>query len=419
MDISARGFVLTKPALSYLEVFLKALGDQYEAATNPDGYVILAVAENKLTYSDVILPKLLELHRSVTEEDLTNQFPPFYGNMAGNARFREELAKYLTAEIVTNTTFVADAENIVTCSGCGSAVDMIAWVFGSADEACIIPAPYYPAFRNDLNARARVSVEPAYLEYDDANGEWSLTENCLDAAVESAVGKGKRPSMLLLTNPNNPIGQCYTDEELKLALRWARKNGLVVISDEIYAKSCHSPETVGHRGKFKSLIDVALEEDFSEGKVGDDVVVLYGFSKDFCLSGMRVGMMYSENEEFLKATGSLSYFASISTDTQCLLTKMLQDTKWVKHLHSQNNHMLKLYCDRLLKILQKYGIPYTNPTSGLFVVLDMRKYLAPKDDDSLTWEAEQAFFNHLVEECRVIMVSLTWHLVSRTCLTAM
>ena len=43
-----RSHYATKPALSYIDIFVKAMGDQYSRA-NPNGYIILLIAENKLT----------------------------------------------------------------------------------------------------------------------------------------------------------------------------------------------------------------------------------------------------------------------------------------------------------------------------------------------------------------------------------
>ena len=47
-DLALRSQVATKPALSYIDVFVKALGDLW-APANPKGYIVLLVAENKLT----------------------------------------------------------------------------------------------------------------------------------------------------------------------------------------------------------------------------------------------------------------------------------------------------------------------------------------------------------------------------------
>jgi len=48
------------PATSYLGKHFQALSDSWDAQENPQGYVSLAVAENKLSY-DVFREKLLDL----------------------------------------------------------------------------------------------------------------------------------------------------------------------------------------------------------------------------------------------------------------------------------------------------------------------------------------------------------------------
>ena len=45
--------------------------------------------------------------------------------------------------------------------------------------------------------------------------------------------------MLLLTNPHNPLGVVYSAETISACVGWARKKGMHVVVDEIYAMSVH------------------------------------------------------------------------------------------------------------------------------------------------------------------------------------
>ena len=65
--LSDRGRVMLPPAMEYLMKHFQALGDVYDPVSNPQGYVSLAVAENKLTY-DVLQKKLLDLKVSVSRK---------------------------------------------------------------------------------------------------------------------------------------------------------------------------------------------------------------------------------------------------------------------------------------------------------------------------------------------------------------
>ena len=62
--------------------------------------------------------------------------------------------------------------------------------------------------------------------------------------------------------------------------------------------------------KFISLAQVALYEN--PNAIGDDVHLLYSMSKDLTLSGVRVGMCYSENISLMNGIGTLFGLNSVS-----------------------------------------------------------------------------------------------------------
>ena len=94
--------------------------------------------------------------------------------------------------------------------------------------------------------------------------------------------------------PNNPTGLMYSEDCLKMCLDFAYKNKLHVIGDEVYAISIFPGQ------KMLSLADVAdtwasQGEDAAEKQefVKNYTHILYGMSKDFGLSGFRVGVLYT------------------------------------------------------------------------------------------------------------------------------
>ena len=72
--------------------------------------------------------------------------------MRGTPGLRAAWASALSA------TFMAGAGPLdpahITCSaGAGAIIDMLFHAIGAEGEGVLIPAPYYPAFDNDLKAR--------------------------------------------------------------------------------------------------------------------------------------------------------------------------------------------------------------------------------------------------------------------------
>jgi hypothetical protein len=173
-------------------------------------------------------------------------------------------------------------------SGCGAIIDTMAWCLAEEGDACIVPGPLYPAFANDFQARARVHLHVADTEHPD----YEITEEVLQRAYDECVAQKKPPKLLLLCNPCNPTGAIYSEETLLLCLRWARERHMHIISDEIYGNSVFPGET------FISIAKVCrrLAPDV-DNYLGDHVHIACGFSKDFAMSGLRVGTpcMYSQH----------------------------------------------------------------------------------------------------------------------------
>ena len=70
------------------------------------------------------------------------------------------------------------------------------------------------------------------------------TPEDLENAATLAEVRGLRVRLLLITNPNNPLGTSYPPDVIKLAIKWARSRMMHTIVDEIYALSTHEVSLV-------------------------------------------------------------------------------------------------------------------------------------------------------------------------------
>lgn len=80
------------------------------------------------------------------------------------------------------------------------------------------------------------------------------------------------------------------------------------ISDEIYAKSVFGNLDTPDAVQFVSTLSLDLEG------VIDPAChhVLYGASKDFCANGLRLGLVYTQNEGIMGALSSIRFASRIS-----------------------------------------------------------------------------------------------------------
>lgn len=86
-------------------------------------------------------------------------------------------------------------------------------------------APIYPPF---LSAPHLAGSPLARADLRCADGSWQWDLAAADASCDAAT------RLFLLCHPHNPVGRCWTREELEALAAWAEARDLVVCSDEIH-----------------------------------------------------------------------------------------------------------------------------------------------------------------------------------------
>lgn len=254
-------------------------------------------------------------------------------------------------------------------------------------------------------AFAGLSISPVTtMEYQDFDREadtippeaYYPNRASLDAAVGASLSDGITPRILLLSHPQNPLGICYPPEVIREIIDWCRENKIHLISDEIYAGSVYRGEEE-EGANFVSALELASSSSGGGGAflgLGPYVHLVYALSKDFALSGLRVGALYSENAEIRLPLQKLNDLCCISSHTQLLVEQMLTATvtasppssssssssSWTERFRSQSHERLRKRGDAWQSTLEELGIPYLKGTAGLFVWMDFREFLPPPKD---------------------------------------
>jgi aspartate/methionine/tyrosine aminotransferase len=74
--------------------------------------------------------------------------------------------------------------------------------------------------------------------------------------------------------------------------------------------------------------------------LGDDVHMIWGISKDFGASGLRYGVLYSQNELMLQGLSTLSTFTGVSGPIQYLVSELLTDDVWLSSFLNESRRRL-------------------------------------------------------------------------------
>jgi len=275
-----------------------------------------------------------------------------------------------------------DPRHVVISSGAAACLNNLFFALGEKGDVCLIPAPYYAAFENDMNVLAGVNP----VAVDQANPVAGPTEAELERTFEKVIKQRKRPKFILLTNPNNPLGTIYSPEVLKRVVEWARKKGMHTIVDEIYALGTHKPQN------FHSIIKVL------DNKLGIDVHFVWALSKDFGGSGLRVGCIYSQNEILLEALATLNIFCCVSGPIQYLTAELMTDDLFVDQFLAESRRRVLASYHLCISKLQEMVIPYVPAKSGIFVYVDFSSLLPKK---TFEWEAKLS--NIMFEHARIVL----------------
>jgi 1-aminocyclopropane-1-carboxylate synthase len=405
---SSRG----RNAVSLLPVYLtdaRAV-TKFDPINAPDGALQLSVAENQML-EDLLVPALRKFATSSEQNDsgevegLFQSDQIYYQPTHGREGLREAMSGYLKRILKLSPDQSLDLDGMVLGAGCNAVLENLCFCLTEPGDAVLLPTPYYAAFEFDLVARAALNIVPVNtMEFNDTDfnalGK-TIPQSCyypnaaaLDAAYDKAKAAGSEPKILLLSHPNNPLGICYPPSVVKECIDWAREKKVHLVSDEIYAGSVYrSTNPMNGEDIFQSALSLASDENNKTGNsenglgLGPYVHFVYALSKDFALSGLRVGVAYSENEAIRMPMQKLNDLCQISSQTQQTVEQMLsakcEDGLWsTDEFLPENNDRIRQRSDRVQLCLDECEIPSLFGDSGLFLWMDFTEFLPPLTDDS-------------------------------------
>ncbi|KAM9495770.1 1-aminocyclopropane-1-carboxylate synthase-like protein 1 isoform 1-T3 [Clarias gariepinus] len=332
--------------------------NKYDENSNPNGIINFGTSENKLCFD--LLEKRLTQPDMFYVDSCLLQYPDWKGH-----RFlREDVAKFLSEHCHAPKPLRAD--NVVVMNGCSSIFSAIAAVLCDPEDAILIPTPFYGAITEDLDLYSSVKLYCVPLESEPSQNDdrqFHLTAEKLEHALQKAKEEGVNIKAVILVNPHNPLGEIYTSEEMISFLNCAKRHELHAVVDEVYMLSVFD-------GTFNSILSLQRLPDPQRTHV------MWGISKDFALSGVRVGTVYSENSDLIEALDHLGTFHGVAGPTQHQVSQLLKDRDWMNKVFlPENRNRLQGAHQYISSQLRKLNIPYLHRGAGFFIWADFSKYL--------------------------------------------
>jgi len=376
-SLSSRGIRASTTVMRVdLDISFEAMDNQYDEIENPDGVFPLSIAENRLNW-DLLKAKF----KSIAANNELEDWVLGYTSPLGAPEFRSAVAKFYESYIANCTI---DPNQIACSPGATGIVEMTSFLLADAGDVAVVPAPCYPVYRQDMENMAGVLrhdiITHRHLE-ELLHGSILDLKHLEDAKAELS-SSGKRFKILILTAPDNPTGLMYSMTHLEEIADWCIKHKIHLIVNEIYALSRINTEQAEIKSDYQGNDTYASFLKIMDHKKSDLLHHWYSFSKDFGISGFRVGIIHSQNELLIKAYENYNLSHSVSNHTQWLLMHMIQDKSFLNdYIRINQEKLTRSYCS-VISTLRKYSISYVPSRGGLFIWADFSKYLQENSQEA-------------------------------------
>ena len=249
----------------------------FDIAATMENVISLGIGEPDFVSPDPILQEgIASLQRGETQ----------YTSNSGTIELRVALSRHLNN--LYSLQYDPESEIIITVGVSEALYLAMTAVLNPGDEV-IIPEPCFVSYAPEVNFASGVPVlVPTRVEDD-----FQVTADTIESAVTP------KTKAILLGYPNNPTGAVMTRALMQEIADLAIQRDLLLISDEIYDRLVYGikhtcvPSLPGMR---------------------DRTILLGGFSKDYAMTGWRIGYACAE-PELLAAMRKVHQYTIMSAPT--------------------------------------------------------------------------------------------------------
>ena len=266
-------------------------------------------------------------------------------------------------------------DDVIVTAGVSEAINFLFGALVESGDEVLLPGPTYQPYISFARFYGAKAVAYRTIEEED----WKVDVDDLRSKITD------RTKLIVVINPNNPVGSVYGADELKEVLDVAGEYGLPVAADEIY-------DRIVYEDCFTSA--ASLTEDVP-------VIGLNGFSKVYLMTGWRLGYVYFKDPE-----GALTQLkeAMVKEARIRLCANTPVQAAAVEALRGPQDHVEWM----VSRLRERRDIAYKrlNEMDGISAVRPKGTfYIFPKVDAvGKVWKTDKDFVLNLLHEEGVVVV---------------
>ena len=203
-----------------------------------------------------------------------------------------------------------------------------------------------------LNINKIANMTPSWLGYKALFKLLDIDFIMFDkTSIENivAICKKEKVQALLIDNPSNPTSTVLTVEIIKRLSSELKKNGCLLIIDEVYKKLTFSNEY-----KTDLLID-------------ENIIRVGSLSKAYGAPGLRIGYIQSENTELINKLEIFIQHSSSCIPEICIKILLAITKKQFNHYILESNNVYNKRFNEIYDLLNNLGYDVEKAESGFYL----------------------------------------------------
>jgi len=291
--------------------------------------------------------------------------------MYANAEYELELKNHISSFMNKEYGFAASEYELQLTVGGVAGLFAAFMTFLEPGDEVVYFHPSYPLQLSQLHLNG---AKPVFVALDEKKN-WGFDPEAFLAAITP------KTKLVILTNPNNPTGTVFSEKDIRIIADAVLKNNLMLVLDEAYAYLTY---------------DKPLFSPLRIPELRPRIILSRSFSKEFAMTGWRIGFLYADREVIRKLR-DVHFYYSISVPTPSLIGAIgaLTDPRGAEATAGfvkQFAESRKLIGERIARLPRLFSY---QPPDGAF-------YAFPRMVD--THETARQLALRLVDEAKVITI---------------